>query len=674
MESHWFFRGDTRGARLPLEAIMHGSPTSMDWIQQSDDSNDAAPELESRSLVAVIGSNAKNNIYLFEPSLEGSARVVRQFRGHTGAVLSTSASSDGRYLVSGAEDATLCIWKLEDVFTASEMINRWGTELEIQNGKLIATQVRVDGPLYFRGVREGDELVHIEWDDRLDVDHAETAPEAMLNAMKSVPFDTQMLLHWSRRGRPLNFASYPAWHPVATLFVDSDREWACWTPAGYYTASLNGHQRFGWQINNGDNALPHFFRADQFREKLERPAIMQRLLKLGSLTQAMLQTGAGVGPPPEEQAIMNQIRNKPSIDLIEPAENATVDQGVLVVKAKIHVPLGAALLPPKVYASGVPAYERKLVRELQQEAGSEYEYQWSVRVPSDRNLLLDVIAATDAKAVERHSVRLQNRSPLPNRPPQLFILTAGINEYRDSQIPGLEFAIENANQVRQSFLTGSRDLYSFSGESLVNETAVRSLWKSYALAAVEQLRHRVTPNDLVVLYFSGHGVRDRRTNQWYYVTSDARYLDIMNDRYEDCLGSNDLAAFTELPCRKLAILDTCHSGAIQPALDPSDLRSVLRYLQDDLIITLTASEGDEEAVEQRERRLGRFTGHLVDALQGKADTEGGDRNGIVSLHETVQYVQTRVEQESSVSGFSQHPTAGPADLLETIDIPLTKSP
>ena len=62
-----------------------------------------------------------------------------------------------------------------------------------------------------------------------------------------------------------------------------DGEWAFWTPEGYYDASMNGYRLFGWQVNRGLQALPDFYRADQFYQKLERPDVLDRLLPAGSL-------------------------------------------------------------------------------------------------------------------------------------------------------------------------------------------------------------------------------------------------------------------------------------------------------------------------------------------------------------------------------------------------------
>ena len=199
------------------------------------------------------------------------------------------------------------------------------------------------------------------------------------------------------------------------------------------------------------------------------------------------------------------------------------------------------------------------------------------------------------------------------------------------------------------------------------------MWRVFARQAAEELRKSVSPDDLVVMYLCGHGLRDRRTDRWYFVTSDARYSDLMNDQYGDCIAFSDLAMLAALPCRKLAILDSCHSGAVQPLMRRDDLKSALRFLQDDVVITLTASEGDEEAAEQKSSRMGRFSAALVDGLQGKAPELDNDLETI-SLREIVDYVSRRVESESAEDEVPQHPTASPNYLFRTLTLPLTQRP
>lgn len=666
-----FENGEPRGM-LPLRIDRNGAPTAVCTLPPPGTGSEEPGEIPGTGAI-VVGTAGHNNIYVYQADASNPPKLLRQFRDHSGGITSLSSSADGNYLVSSGNDSTISIWNLQDMYTSSQSINRWGIEFELEESGLIVSKARVDGPLYFRGVREDDRLVSLNWVDHQAKPFAESDPVKMQERLLSLPFDQMVQFTFARRGRagPM-FQSFPAWRPIATLFVDQNREWAFWTPSGYYDASFNGHQRFGWQINNDFGDAVAYFRAAQFRKQLERPDVMRRLLAAGSLSAAMRQTVSQIGPPPAESAIVNQILNKPSIRVLSPAAGDTIEGDDLTVAAEIEVPLGATLIDPKAFVSGVPAIDRQVVGNHAETRPRVVTYQWKFRLPSDRQLQLEVLAATEAEAVDRVRLDLDHvPSNLPRPKPRLHVLAIGASEYRDPQIQSLDFAAKAVGDISDLFRRNSATLYQTTADQLVNSDATRPLWRVFAKSATARLSETVSPDDLVVMYLCGHGLRDRQTNQWYFVTAEARYNDLMNDQYDDCIAFSDLAELAKLPCRKLAILDSCHSGAVQPLMRSEDLKSALRFLQDDVVLTLTASEGDEEAAEQRASKLGRFTSVLIDALSGKADAADNQSEGIVTLSETIRYVTRRVSEESERDGMPQHPTASPSYLLKTLHLPLT---
>ncbi|TVQ00891.1 MAG: hypothetical protein EA381_06655 [Planctomycetaceae bacterium] len=691
------FYGNEPRARLDWKPETHGTPTTIAVIanvkpaaedQPNEDPATASPAAVAQNapIALAVGSTFRNNIYVYEAPGERTdqpPRLLRQFRGHSGSIRSLSVSADGRYLTSASDDATIAIWPLGELWESNRLEANWGIDLEETQRGLEVSRAREDGPLFFRGVREGDNLVEIRWADPnspADVKKL-NEPAAILDALQTLPFDTLVVFRWHRRDETLpEFQSYPAWQPLAQLLLGRDREWAMWTPAGIYDASVNGHRRFGWQVNRGIHRLPDFFRADQFRERLERPAVLRRLLERGSLSGALLAAGEGLAPI-GEATIVNQLKSRPEIEWLGPDPNRPIVGQRLEVEARIRLPAGADQAIVKLFADGVAASASTRVA-VWTEGGRQVEHhRWSVPLVRNPQILVEVVAATPAGAFDRITqvVQRQIEDDEPAEQPRLHLLAVGVGDYRDPQISSLDFAARGAAEIHDLFARLATPVYRFEGTRLLDNDAIRPLWNLHAEGLVERLAGTVRPDDLVLMYLCGHGVRDPGTGRWYFVTADARHNDLMNDRYADCLSFDDLTAFAQLPCRKLAILDSCHSGAVQPVIHTEDLKSALRFLQEDRILTLTASEGHQEAAEDRDARLGRFTSHLIAALEGAADgvedaNWGGGRgtaDGVVTLDEVVAYVTRALAEDAQQDGFLQRPTAGPSDYIRALRLPLT---
>jgi len=650
---------------LPLRPELHGRPTTVSSVEIKGDS------------LAIVGTEGQNNVYAFSLTSDNSRRgtdplnVVRQFRGHFGSVRSTSATADGRYLLTGGDDATLCVWNLGEATTASEMINRWGATFETLDGKITVASIDEAGPLYFRGARIGDQLNRLKWPDEDGETLTADTPETIQTTLEETSFDTQVVFEFERQGRPIDvFQMFPAWYPLATLMIDDQREWAMWTPTGIYNASLAGNRRFGWQLNRGLGDDVEYFRADQFRAALERPDVMRRLLSSGSLSAAMRITLGG-GPPPGETAIVNQIASRPRIRILSPipemlGEMPTVGpESTTEVVARVESPAGVGIASVKAFMDGIPG----VLKSRRTIDAATTEVRWAFKLPRQTEIQLDVYAATSSQSAARESLTVRRlESPQPVQA-KMHLLAMGISRYADPNIVPLDFAAKATDAVAGALREYAGSLYDVTTTQLVDSQATRSLWRICARGTLDQLRDQVGPDDLVIMYLCGHGMRDRRTGQWYFVSADADYRDLMNDQYNDCLSLSDLGVFASLPCRKLAILDSCHSGAVQSFMREDDLKSAIRVLQDDVVMTITASEGREEAAEVVEAGLGRFTSRLLEALAGKADR---DADGEVSLRETVRYVSRTVAEDSRQDGMMQHPTAGPPDLIDRLNLPLTR--
>ena len=648
--------GEAKGSisRVPQ---WEGTPRCYCWI----------PDDQGNPFAIAVGTDVQNSIYVYRLVEEGPCPVLRHFRGHHDYVTSAGVSRDLKYLVSASADGTIRFWSLADYAQGDTPVGRWGAEFAVVGNELQVTSVHQAGPLSSKGVRQGDAITRIDWRNA-EGDQSETRPAQMLQQLVQLPWPTQIVFRTSRNGavRP-EFQRLPAWEPLATLFADTEREWAFWTPQGFYDASVNGHTLFGWQINRGLEVLPDFYRADQFRQRLERPDVMEKLLTAGSL-EAAFEEAAREPPEDPQQVLGRQIAVTPRVKIVAPSSGTSVRENVAKVTASIEVPSAGKLVSAKVYANGVVASKQELVGRRETESGEEWTYAWEVPLPSDPRNLIQLVVGTDARTTAFNQIVLERAQPAPRqKQPRLYVLAFGINEYDDPEVPRLAYSVEDARAVVDLLRTGSEGIYDLQEATIVtNEKVTPETWRRALERLKEELIDRAEPDDLLVLFLAGHGVRDQRSGRYYFLGHDFRYADFDRGLYSGCLSWGDFQLLADVPCRKLALLDTCHSGAIQP-LRSAGLKRAVRTLQEDVVLTVTASAGHEEAAEDKRLGHGVFTTCLLEALLGKADQTG---DAVVTLDEVVRYVQESVADRTE---SRQNPTAGPNDLLPYVSLPLTKS-
>lgn len=648
--------GNAPRGHIALDAALEGKPRCYTWIADA----------QGQPIAIAVGTDVQNSVYVFGLAAQGPCPVLRQFRGHHDFVTSLGVSRDLSYLASASADGTVIFWSLDGLAEKEPTVNRWGAVFQAQGGKLVVASLRQAGPLFRRGMRPGDEITEIRWPAE-GASQSEKAPDAMLKRLGELPWMTQVVFEYSRQGkaRPA-FQLVPAWQPLATLFVDTRLDWAFWTPEGYYDASANGYTLFGWQVNRGLNVLPDFYRADQYSKTLERPRVMERLLPAGNLEDALRQ--AGLQPKTAANEVLpDHIAGTPRIEILSPHAGELVRESFTKVRARIGVPTPRALLQTKVFANGVVATSQREIGRREGQGRTEIEYEWTVPLPSDPQNLIQLVAGTDAPTAAFENVLVERPEQVrTERRPRMYVVALGINRYADSRIQPLDYSVADAQAIVRALTERAKGLYEVEPAALLcNEDVTPEKWQQTIRGLKEKLAGRLLPDDLVVLFMAGHGVVDQDSGRYYFVGYNLKLEDYLEGRYTGCISWDDFRMLGDLPCRKLALLDTCHSGAIQP-LSTRSLKAAIRALEDDVVLSVAASAGSEKSEEDEAWGHGAFTKSLLEGFQGGADASG---DGLVTLNEAIRYVRQTVPK---LTEGRQNPTAAPEEILSFAAVPLTR--
>jgi len=216
---------------------------------------------------------------------------------------------------------------------------------------------------------------------------------------------------------------------------------------------------------------------------------------------------------------------------------------------------------------------------------------------------------------------------------KIWAVVVGVGRY--TAMPSLKFTDDDAYRF-YSFLRSIEggQLPEDQIAILVDEDATRD----NILKKMREYFLKADKNDVVLLYFSGHGL-------------DGCFLPTDFDGYNNKLRHEEIKKiFSESKAKhKLCIADACHSGSLNlnngnlVAKGPAPV-SLQRYYQafEDTkggVALLMSSKSEELSLEDQGLRQGVFTFYVLQGLKGRADV---NNDYLVTIKELYNYVYSKV--------------------------------
>lgn len=434
--------------------------------------------------------------------------------------------------------------------------------------------------------------------------------------------------------------------PFLSIFF-AGRDWIAWTPEGYYSASPNGERLMGWLVDSGEYKLGKFFTAAQFRQSLYQPQIIRNLFRVnGDLKYAMAlyvkETNQLLEPIMLTQVIPPEVQITSPTSASESGD-LTINEETIEVEASAKSVGNKPVTSMRLIVDGRPyggAGGLFIIPKDQQKLG-EVKRKWRVTLPRGTHSLVVTAQSAVSRGV---SPTLEIEQTFgDDKLPNLYMLVVGINEYGGGN--NLNYAASDANTIARVLQEKTKEVF---GKVELKLLLDKNATRANVLEGLEWLEKTMTPRDVALFYFSGHGTRDPKGN-FYLCTvdqgkdPDKRWLsgEIMKQK------------LTNMPGRVIAMLDACHSGAAKFSIGAAD--NLVRDLQNDDcgVIVIAASLGEEVSLESQTAKGGFFTLALTEALTG---TGGADFNsdGVIQLNEMLDYTVRRVRE---LSRDEQHPAA-----------------
>jgi len=133
-----------------------------------------------------------------------------------------------------------------------------------------------------------------------------------------------------------------------------------------------------------------------------------------------------------------------------------------------------------------------------------------------------------------------------------YALLIGIDKYNDPEIPDLDNPINDATRLEKILLSK----YTFQENQI---KLLKNPTSEELIIALDELAHKITPDDNLLIFYAGHGWFDEKANIGYWLPSDAKQVNkaawFRNSTLCDYLREIDSK-------HTLLIADACFGGSI----------------------------------------------------------------------------------------------------------------
>jgi hypothetical protein len=553
-----------------------------------------------------------------------TGKSIRTFQGHDSQVNSVALSPDGKTLVTGSGDKTFKLWSTETGALISTV--------DAKSFDVLSVTFSPDGKMIASGGY--DKTVKI-WE--AGTGRLIRTLEGHSSPVVALAFaaDQQTIVSGSK-DTTTKVWSLATGRLLVTLLPFKDGNWIAFTPDGYYDGSDKSGLYVTWRVGR------KIYDFDQLFDRFFKPEAIPLSLQ-GKETRPAYTIAQGFAPPPEVKIIsprMNETFTTPDVEVTIETKD-----------------LGGGINDVRLYQNG------KLIDSAQRGirvATRNPTTTYRVLLNEGENYFRVVGLSKDK--TESRPYELSVKLAAPERKSDLYLLVVGINRYKNSAL-NLNFAAPDA--------TGIADYFQEKGQSLFRSVKVTRLFDAEAsraniLKALQELVDNAQPQDVVMIYFAGHG--DTRGSQWYFVPYELVQPEKEESLTVQGISSASISDFiVKIRSQKvLLLLDACKSGtAVTSFRGYEDRKALAQLARAAGIHVIAASTAEQMAAEVAELGHGVFTYLLLKGLNGEATLAGAKKS--VTVRGLLAYVE---EQLPEVSKKYRSEAQYPVSSSRGMDFPL----
>ncbi len=545
-----------------------------------------------------------------------TGKLLRTFRGHTDVIYSVAFSSDSKLALSGSWDSTVRLW---DVATGET--------------------IRV-----FKG-------------------HSQGYKSAFDPGVYRVSFTNDNRYALSVGDASLRVWDIASGQEIAMMVSFEDGEWLTITPEGYYNSSEKGAQYLSVKVGETSYSV------DSFYDVFYRPDIVTAKLRGEDIKDLITITmkDAIKSPPP-------------SIEFTATPTDVTSSKVKVCYQAKstgggigeVRLFHNGKLIESDGFYKDIAKTTSDKTQLIAMNSKTIYEDMRSVKIKEKAEISpvttktkgesfndckeidaisgeneISITAFNKDNTVQGYMQRAKFNSTIKSEEPHLYILSIGIDQYKDNTI-NLKYAVKDSKDIEDKILKQAETLYKPHNihYQLITNTEAN---KANITNKINELSKIIKPTDSFVLFVAGHGILLQ--NQYYMLTHE--YDGKVNEN--NLISSNEIVEISKKikSLSQLFIFDTCHAGGVDYIVSGLyDAR--MSVLAKKMGLHIYASANSKEAAMDGYQGNGLFTYTLLDGLNNNRNADKNKDNKI-SLVELGEYSKANTTEISKKTGHQQTP-------------------
>ena len=324
-----------------------------------------------------------------------------------------------------------------------------------------------------------------------------------------------------------------------------------------------------------------------------------------------------------------QVVTKPTCQILSPLTGGTYGTNTIRLRYNTNLSKGNYTVMFFVNGREVEPIVTGVEKGAKVEQGEEVE----LPMPQTLGEVVVGIRIQDVNGIwaDPQSIKMMYVGQKPK--PTLHIFAVGVSEYPATDLQDLNYADKDAQDFVRAITHSDLRMYNnIDATIILNKEATTSNIRT----KLSDLSRNVKPDDVVMLFFSGHGINENEER--YFVTYDASAqhyyngveFDFIRKRMKDMVNKHS---------HVIVFMDACHSGAMFGT--KGNTKGIT--LATPGVIGFYSSTSDEKSAEIEDLGNGVFTRAILNAIDGRIANEEGE----ITAQQLWDFILTYVREKTN---------------------------